>query len=107
MAQEPDRRASTTSVFEGAVAWESPCVSYIYSPTNLHEAWKAIQGLPVDDERKAFEGITHLKGIFDLSQLRVAPQSLRCLTFGDFFNQSLEGITLPGILQSLTFGHHF
>ena len=35
------------------------------------------------------------------------PSSLQSLEFGDDFNQSLEGIQLPSSLQSLTFGEKF
>ena len=35
------------------------------------------------------------------------PSSLQSLTFGDKFNQSLEGIQVPGSLQNLTFGRRF
>lgn len=34
-------------------------------------------------------------------------QTLQSLTFGDSFNQSLQGLTLPLTLQSLTFGNKF
>ena len=34
-------------------------------------------------------------------------QTLQSLTFGDSFNQSLQGLTLPLTLQSLTFGYEF
>jgi hypothetical protein len=32
------------------------------------------------------------------------PSSLQTLTFGNDFDQSLEGVTLPSSLQTLTFG---
>ena len=35
------------------------------------------------------------------------PKVLQSLTFGQFFNQSLNNAALPGGLQSLTFGYHF
>ena len=34
------------------------------------------------------------------------PSSLQSLTFGRRFNQSLTGVILPSSLQSLTFGYH-
>ncbi|CAK9040094.1 unnamed protein product, partial [Durusdinium trenchii] len=45
---------------------------------------------------------------FNQSLERVTlPSSLQSLTFGHFFNQSLEGVTLPSSLQTLTFGEYF
>ncbi|CAK9055181.1 Probable inactive serine/threonine-protein kinase fnkC [Durusdinium trenchii] len=35
------------------------------------------------------------------------PRSLQSLTFGENFNQSLQGVTLPNSLQALTFGDKF
>ena len=35
------------------------------------------------------------------------PDSLQSLTFGRDFNQSLEHVTLPSSLHSLTFGYNF
>ena len=35
------------------------------------------------------------------------PDSLQSLSFGSFFNQSLEGVNLPDSLQSLSFGSFF
>ena len=35
------------------------------------------------------------------------PACLQCLTFGHFFNQSLDNVTWPAGLQSLTFGLNF
>ena len=34
-------------------------------------------------------------------------QEVQTLTFGDAFNQSLDGVTLPSGLQTLTFGMWF
>ena len=35
------------------------------------------------------------------------PVNLQTLTFGELFDQSLEGVTLPADLQTLTFGYNF
>eukprot|EP00439_Symbiodinium_sp_Y106_P022221 s3802_g2.t1 len=43
----------------------------------------------------------------DLNRGIQLPSSLQSLTFGQYFDQSLEGIQLPSSLQSLTFGQYF
>lgn len=35
------------------------------------------------------------------------PSSLRFLSFGDNFNQSLENVALPSSLDTVSFGHNF
>ncbi len=35
------------------------------------------------------------------------PETLECLTLGEYFNQSLEEVKFPSNLKSLTFGHEF
>eukprot|EP00434_Breviolum_minutum_P023339 symbB.v1.2.020589.t1/scaffold1691.1/size105682/6 len=87
------------------------------------------RGAPVADDEFALEGVTHIKGIKSLKQLKGLPESLQTLTLGESynmtlaqvklpehlqnfilgqsFNQSLEKVCLPKHLESLTFGNDF
>lgn len=82
-------------------------VTYVYIRASLHEAWKALQGLPVADEESALAGVRQLKGISTLTQLRRIHETLEHLTFGWAFQERLQGVTLPSCLQSLRFGGCF
>ena len=83
------------------------CVSYVYEPSHLLDAWKLLDGFPVEDEDKALEGIVCVQGIWNVEQLRRMPKSLKDLTFSHKFDQSLEGIAWPSDLQNLRFGLRF
>ncbi|CAK8992687.1 unnamed protein product [Durusdinium trenchii] len=79
-------------------------VGYVYVPVNLHEAWRYLQGWPVDDEEFTLEGVTQLGGVPSVESL---PSSLTELILHPDFNQSLEKVLWPGSLQSLSFGFSF
>ena len=87
-------------------------VSATYMPVNLHAAWRFAQGYSVEDAEFSLTGIAEVTGVDDetpalLSLLHNLPQSLRILTFGGTFNQSLDNVTWPAGLQSLTFDRDF
>ena len=87
-------------------------VSVTYMPVNLHAAWRFAQGYSVEDAEFSLTGIAEVTGVDDetpalLSLLHNLPQSLRILTFGGTFNQSLDNVTWPAGLQSLTFDRDF
>ncbi|CAK9075752.1 unnamed protein product [Durusdinium trenchii] len=90
---------------------ESPCVSYIYEPSSLQDAWNLLQGLPADDPAlRALEGISHMEGVeaARLNELRILPQSLRSLSFCDHLNQcQMEHVQWPSGLQRLVLGDGF
>eukprot|EP00434_Breviolum_minutum_P007396 symbB.v1.2.006527.t2/scaffold389.1/size214891/2 len=84
-------------------------LSYVYTQLDLPGALEYLlgfQGQPVDDNEIVLEGITQIHGIQSLENITL-PGSLQSLTFGNGFNQSLENVILPGGLQSLTFGDGF
>ena len=91
---------------QGLAEGQSASLSYAYEPANLQEAWRCIQGFPVEDESMALEGILQLEGLNDASQLKNLA-GLQSLTFGDAFNQSLKGVHWPSSIQDLTFGDEF
>ena len=83
-----------------------------YTPVNLHAAWRFAQGYSVEDAEFSLTGITEVTGVDDETPalLHNLPQSLRTLTFATgwkVFNQSLDNVTWPAGLQSLTFGRRF
>ena len=92
--------------FQGEVT-----LSYAYTQLDLPGAWEyllGLQGKPVDtiEIELKLEGITHIDGIQSMDKVTL-PSSLKSLTFGKQFNQILENGTLPGSLQSLSFGGAF
>ena len=109
---------------EQGIVGKAATLSCTYVPKDLYVAWRAVQGqrLPVSEAELALEGVTQIVGanhpqkdlleglglandvIQNLGLERVPlPSSLHILTFGHSFNQSLQGVTLPSRLQSLTF----
>lgn len=57
----------------------------------------------------ALEGVTKIEGVTSalLQTLNSPPPSLESLTFGDRFNQSLDGVKLPSSLEIVSSGSHF
>eukprot|EP00438_Fugacium_kawagutii_P005028 Skav210057 [mRNA] locus=scaffold1016:384371:394080:+ [translate_table: standard] len=76
-------------------------LSCAYIPSNVSSAWCFLQG---------YKGITHLRGIGPEQSSRLSgmlPESLESMTFGDDFNQSLQGMFPKQGLKDLTFGVEF
>ncbi|CAK9079912.1 unnamed protein product [Durusdinium trenchii] len=49
---------------EGRLAQGEPTtLSYTYEVASLHEAWRCLQGHPVEDELMALEGVLQLQGL--------------------------------------------
>ena len=113
---------------EQGIVGKSAMLSCTYIPTSVYTAWRYVCGLPTSERELALEGVTQLEGAtwwrvfalsppqpsnldfwldsFNQSLERVTlPSSLQSLSFGNCFNQSLERVTLPSSLQSLSFGH--
>ena len=82
-------------------------LSCTFVPTDLYAAWCTVRGLPVSQEELALEGVTRIQGSNSRDYLHHLPESLEHLTFGEAFNQSLEGVNMPRSLQTLSFGHRF
>ncbi len=82
-------------------------LSCAYIPMRVADAWRFMKGLPVDEEEFALQGLTEIEGVHAMGKLQHMPLSLRSLTFGDAFNQSLEEAILPRNLERLVFGHQF
>ena len=80
------------------------CISYVYEPSSLHDAWRFLSGLSVDDEEIALDGLTQLEGIHSLDQLRELPKTLQTLSFSPDFSESLERLQLPSSLRSRGIG---
>ena len=80
------------------------CCTYV--PTQLQAAWCFLRGLETSEAEFSLEGVTHLTTRSPLCLLHL-PKSLISLTFGDDFDDSLQGVTLPNSLQNLTFGGRF
>ena len=92
---------------QGLAEAETAILCCTYVPTQLQAAWCFLMGLETSEAEFSLEGVTHLTTESPLCLLHL-PKSLISLTFGDNFNQSLEGtVTLPNSLQNLTFGDHF
>ena len=66
-----------------------------------------VQGLLVSQEELALQGVTRIAGATTTQYLCHLPETLEHLRFGNGFNQSLEGVTLPNSLQTLTLGVWF
>ena len=84
-------------------------LSCTYVPTDLYAAWCCIKGFPVDEGQLALEGVTAIQiengSTTECEYMHNLPKSLKSLKFD--CNQSLEGVTLPSSLHSLTFGASF
>ncbi|CAK9101523.1 unnamed protein product [Durusdinium trenchii] len=91
---------------EGLVEGGSAFLSYAYEAANLQEAWTCIKGLPVEDESMALEGIQEVEGLDEPTQLRNLV-SIKSLSFGNMFNQTLKGVAWPSTLESLHIGNWF
>ena len=104
---------------QGLVQEKPTSLSYAYESANLQEAWRCIQGHPVEDEPMALEGILQLQGLQETTPFRNLvslkhlalgndlegvpwPSGLERLSFGSKFNQSLQGVAWPSGLQSLS-----
>ena len=66
-----------------------------------HTAWRYVSSFPVFEGKCSLQGLTQIRGTTNGEYLYHLPQSLKSFTFGDAFNESLEGVTLPSSLQSL------
>lgn len=68
-------------------------LAYVYTKVNVVEAWLYLNGEPVDNEEAA-DGITRVEGLENESLEQVIlPSSLQSLTFGYYFDQSLDQVT--------------
>ena len=74
--------------------------------TLLHMSGTLLEGALEDDEVQILDTIMDLCWDGPVAKL-ILPSGLQTLTFGEFFNESLENTTLPSSLQSLTFGYWF
>eukprot|EP00438_Fugacium_kawagutii_P013948 Skav203414 [mRNA] locus=scaffold1743:285672:286487:- [translate_table: standard] len=92
---------------EQGIVGEAATLSCTYVPTDFCTACRCIKGLQVSESEFALEGLSHIKGAIAGKYLSHLPRSLEDLTFGDYFNQSMEGVTLPSGLRNLTFGEYF
>ena len=113
---------------QGLAEAETAILCCTYVPTQLQAAWCFLMGLETSEAEVSLEGVTHLTApspncLLHLPRSLVSltftgqslnwgitlpasltlPNSLKSLTFGDNFNQSLDGMTLPNSLQNLTF----
>jgi len=97
------------TLIEQGIVGKAATLSCTYVPKTLNAAWCYLQGIPVCDEEHTLEGVAkiQLATAAILPNLNNPPTSLTNLTFGDMFNQSLQGVILPSSLQSLTFGETF
>ena len=105
---------------ERGIVGKAATLSCTYVPNGLYVAWRAVQGqgLPVSEAElaiggsdptsrckpppKDLEGLGLADDVIQNLSLERVP-CLHILTFGHSFNQSLQGVTLPSRLQSLTF----
>ena len=85
---------------EQGIVGKSAMLSCTYIPTSVYTAWRYVCGLPTSERELALEGVTQLEGATGGEYLHYLPRSLRSLSFGRYFNQSLERVTLPTSLQS-------
>ena len=92
---------------EQGIEGKTARLSCTYVPTDLYAAWRYLQGFQVPERHFALDGVTQIGGCTYVPSLRSLPESLKSLTFGASFNQSLDRVTLPSNLQSLTFGDSF
>ena len=90
----------------GLAEVETAILCCTYVPTQLHTAWCFLMGLEPSEAEFSLEGVTDLRTPSPVGLLN-PPKSLVSFTFGDDFDESLEGLTLPSSLQSLTFGKYF
>ena len=74
--------------------------------TLLHMSGTLLDGALEDGEVQILDTIMDLCWDGPVAKL-ILPSGLQTLTFGEFFNESLENTTLPSSLQSLTFGYWF
>ena len=86
------------------IVGKTAMLSCTYIPTDVYTAWRYSCELPACEREFALEGVTHLEGATNGEYLQHLPCSLAGLTFGETFNQSLEQVTLPSSLQSLSCG---
>eukprot|EP00435_Cladocopium_sp_Y103_P073244 s689_g42.t3 len=91
---------------EQGIVGKAATLSCTYIPTDVYAAWCSIrkQGSPLPEAEFDLEGVTQLAGITTTKHLHHLPDSLESLTFHCGFNESLEGVSLPNNLQSLTLG---
>ena len=93
------------TLWEQGIMGRAATLSCTYVPTDLHAAWCSIRkqssALPAEFD---LEGVTQLAGITTTTYLHHLLHSLESLTFHHDFNESLEGVSLPNNLQSLTLG---
>ena len=91
---------------QGLAEAETAILCCTYVPTQLQAAWCFLMGLETSEAELTLEGVTHLTTPPPVGLLHL-PESLMSLTFGFYFDQSLERVTLPNSLQNLTFGYYF
>mgnify|MGYP000099676844 CR=1 FL=1 len=93
------------TLWEQGIMGRAATLSCTYVPTDLHAAWCSIRkqgsALPAEFD---LEGVTQLAGITTTTYLHHLLHSLESLTFHHDFNESVEGVSLPSNLQSLTLG---
>lgn len=88
---------------EQGIGGKTARLSCTYVQTDLYAAWRYLQGFQVPEPHLVLDGVTQIGGCTYVPSLRSLPESLKSLTFGCTFNQSLDGVTLPSNLQSLAF----
>ena len=72
----------------------------------MHMTGTLLEGALEDDEVQILDTIMDLCWDGPVAKL-ILPSGLQTLTFGEFFNESLENTTLPSSLQSLTLGRRY
>jgi hypothetical protein len=87
---------------EQGIVDKSAVLSCTYMPTNLYTAWRYLFELPTCEREFVLEGVTRIEGATCGLYLDHLPCSLATLVFDRKFNQSLERVTLPSSLQSLS-----
>ena len=91
---------------QGLAKAEAAILCCTYVPTQLHTAWCFLVGLEPSEAEFSLEGVTDLRTRSRVGLLN-PPKSLISFTFGDDFDESLKGLTLPNGLQNLIFGKQF
>ena len=92
---------------QGLAEEETAILFCTYVPTHVQAAWCFLMRFENSEaELSLVEGVTHLTAPSNLCRFHLSKSliSLKSLTLGNDFNKSLELVTLPSRLQSLTFG---
>ena len=94
---------------EQGIVGQMASISCTYVPIEWSSAWRLAKGALDDDnpcDVFALEGLTEVTGIESMKSLGL-PETLRKLSVGEIFNESLEHVIWPQSLQSLTLGGMF